>query len=225
MPRRPTVSPDRILAVAALEFAERGYAGARVDRIARRARVNKAMLYYHFGSKQALYRALLRQIFSSAAGRLHAIATSEAPPDQKIDRVIGEMAAFIAEHAFFPAIMLREVAEGGAHLDRDTLKALAGVPLAIGAIVQQGVAQKTLRSVHPIAAYFTMFAPILMYLAGTPIRKELAARHLGDMSSLPPDLFVQQLQRSVRLAFAVPRTRQPARHTRHHPHRTSHLAR
>src|SRR5207248_3029234 len=38
MPRRPRVSPDRILAAAALEFAERGFGGARVDRIARRAR-------------------------------------------------------------------------------------------------------------------------------------------------------------------------------------------
>ena len=60
MPRRPRVSPDRILAAAAAEFAERGFGGARVDRIARRARVNKAMLYYHFRSKRELYRTLLR---------------------------------------------------------------------------------------------------------------------------------------------------------------------
>ena len=60
MARPARVSPDRILAAAAVEFAARGYAGARVDRIARRARVNKAMLYYHFRSKQGLYRALLR---------------------------------------------------------------------------------------------------------------------------------------------------------------------
>jgi AcrR family transcriptional regulator len=54
MARRARVSPDRILAAAALEFAERGFAGARVDRIARRANVNKAMLYYHFMSKDRL---------------------------------------------------------------------------------------------------------------------------------------------------------------------------
>lgn len=215
MARRATVSPDRILAVAALEFAERGYAGARVDRIARRARVNKAMLYYHFGSKQTLYRALLRQIFSHAAARLQAVAASDATPEQKIERVIAVMAAFIAEHSFFPAIMLREVAEGGSHLDRGTLEALAAVPLAVGAIVQQGVARKTLRSVHPIAAYFTMFAPILMYLAGTPIRKELTARHLADLSSLTPELFIQQLQESVRLAFAAPRQQRATRRTAH----------
>src|SRR6476659_9129707 len=113
MPRPSRVSPDRILAAAALEFSARGYAGARVDRIARRARVNKAMLYYHFGSKQSLYRALLRRLFSRAADRLQPIAASAVPADEKIARVISAIAAFTAEHAYFPAIMLREVADGG----------------------------------------------------------------------------------------------------------------
>src|SRR5580765_8275259 len=144
MPRPARVSPDRILAAAALEFSERGYAGARVDRIARRAGVNKAMLYYHFGSKQSLYRILLRQIFSRAADRLQPIAAAELPAEDKIIRLIGAIAAFTAEHAFFPAIMLREVADGGVHLDRETLKVLAALPLTVGAIVRQGVAERTL---------------------------------------------------------------------------------
>jgi AcrR family transcriptional regulator len=217
MARPATVSPEQILNAAALEFSERGYAGARVDRIARRARVNKAMLYYHFGSKQSLYRALLRQLFSRAAERLQPIVADPLPADQKITRLISTIAAFIAEHAFFPAIMLREVADGGAHLDRDTLKALARVPMAVGAVVQQGVADGTVRDVHPMAAYFSMLAPIVFYLAAEPIRKELAARHLANVASLTPEVFVEQLQETVRLAFvsAEPRrSRDPVRSTR-----------
>src|SRR4051812_41027023 len=149
MPRPARVSPARILAAAALEFAARGYAGARVDRIARRARVNKAMLYYHFGSKQSLYRALLRQIFSRVADSLQPIAAAPLSADAKIDKVIATIAAFIAEHSFFPAIMLREVADGGVHLDQDTLTALARVPGVVGTVVQQGVADGTVRDVHP----------------------------------------------------------------------------
>ena len=202
MARPATISPDQILLAAAVEFAERGYAGARVDRIARRARVNKAMLYYHFGSKRSLYRALLRQVFSRAADRLQTIAVAERSADDKIGLVIETIAAFVREHAFFPAIMLREVADGGVHLDADTLRALSRVPLAVGAIVQQGVDARTVRPVHPMAAYFMMLAPIVFYLAGEPIRRELAARHLADVASLTPDLFVQQLQQTVRLAFS-----------------------
>src|SRR5581483_4728087 len=124
MPRPARVSPDRILAAAAAEFSERGFAGARVDRIARRARVNKAMLYYHFKSKQHLYRTLLRGMFTAAAERILRIAGSDAPPPDKLDAAIAAMAALIEEHAVFPAVMMREVAEGGRPLDRETLRAL-----------------------------------------------------------------------------------------------------
>jgi len=218
MARLATVSPEQILSAAALEFAERGYAGARVDRIARRAGVNKAMLYYHFVSKQALYRALLRQIFSRAADRIQPIATASLPADAKIDQVIATMAGFIEDHAFFPAIMMREVAEGGAHLDPDTLKALARIPSAVGTIVQQGIADGSVRPMHPIAAYFTMFAPIVMYLAGEPIRKELAAHHLANVASLTPEVFVAQLQQTIRLGFAVRETPRRARRGRIRSH-------
>ena len=85
MARPARVSPDAILAAAALEFAARGFAGARVDRIARRARVNKAMLYYHFTSKERLYRTLLRRMFTRAAERLRAIGAGDGTSAEKVD--------------------------------------------------------------------------------------------------------------------------------------------
>jgi TetR/AcrR family transcriptional regulator len=52
---------ERILRAALAEFSAKGFAGARTDAIARRARVNKRMLYYCVGPKQALYREVLRR--------------------------------------------------------------------------------------------------------------------------------------------------------------------
>ena len=202
MARPARVSPDVILAAAALEFAERGFGGARVDRIATRAKVNKAMIYYHFKSKQRLYRALLRRMFSLAAERLQAIAAAHGTPADKVDRAIAGMAAFIQEHTFFPAIMLREVAEGGAHLDRETLQTLAAVPRAVAGIVQQGVASGDFRPVDPVFAYFSMLAPIVFYLAGAPIRKEISHLHVIDMRALSLAAFVQQAQESARRSLA-----------------------
>ena len=197
MPRTARVSPDRILAAAALEFAARGFAGARVDRIARLARVNKAMLYYHFKSKDRLYHTLLRRMFTLAAERMQTIGSADASPAEKIDRVIAGMAAFIDEHAFFPKIMLREVAEGGAHLNSETLAALAAVPRAVGAIVQQGVDSGAFRAVNPLFAYFSMLAPVIFFLAGSPIRKELAPL-LAAASTPPAAAFVTHQQYAIR---------------------------
>jgi TetR/AcrR family transcriptional regulator len=200
MARPARVSPDRILAAAAHEFAARGYAGARVDRIARRARVNKAMLYYHFHSKQSLYRALLRDTFGRAAERLQEIAASAAPPADQLDSVIAAIAAFVRQHQFFAAIMLREIAESGAHLDADTVAALAALPRIVGGIIQRGVDERVFRPVHPLAAYFSMLAPMVVYLAGAPIRRRMSA-HLVSGPPLTDDVFVRHIQDTMRRAL------------------------
>jgi AcrR family transcriptional regulator len=209
VPRPARVSPDRILAAAAVEFAARGYAGARVDRIARRARVNKAMLYYHFGSKQALYRALLRETFAAAATRLQAVVASDAPADQLVDRVIATLHQLITERAYLPAIMMREIAEGATHLDRETIAALAEVPRTIGAFVQRGVESGQFRPIHPLAAYLQMLAPLIMFLGAAPVRRELADGPLEPMKTLTPEIFVRELQHSIRRALEPTRRHEP----------------
>lgn len=192
-----------VFRAAAQEFAERGFDAARVDRIAARARVNKAMLYYHFGSKAELYRTLLRQVFTRAGARLQAVAGSAAPPADKLHQAIAGMADFIDDHAFFPAIMLREVADGGARLDPSTLAALAAVPAAFAAIVQQGVTSGAFRPVHPMAAYFQIFPPVVMFLAGSNIRRELAQLRLAAGTALTDAAFVAHMQEAVIRALAA----------------------
>ena len=58
--RDPDRTRRRILAAALAEFSAKGFAGARVDAIARRARGNKRMLYHYFGNKEDLFTAVLR---------------------------------------------------------------------------------------------------------------------------------------------------------------------
>ena len=210
MGRKARVSPDRILAAAEVEFAARGFAGARVDRIARRARVNKAMIYYHFRSKQELYRALLRRMFQTIGDRLREVAASDDSPAAKIDRVVATLAELVGEHAHLPAVMLREIADGGARLDRDTLAALAALPAVVAGIVQQGVTEGAFRPVPPIFAYFAMVAPIIFYRASAPIRAEVTDLHLVDLR-LTPEAFVHHMQEAQRriLAGAGPSRSRP----------------
>src|SRR5437016_13458840 len=59
--RNPERTQERILKAAFKEFAGKGFAGARVDSIARRAGINKRMLYHYFGDKEALFREVLRR--------------------------------------------------------------------------------------------------------------------------------------------------------------------
>jgi AcrR family transcriptional regulator len=83
MPRDPARTRRGILEAALREFARVGPAGARVDRIAAEAGVNKRMLYHYFGNKAGLYRALLgeherllAEASAHVSGRLAALDAS-----------------------------------------------------------------------------------------------------------------------------------------------------
>jgi len=60
---------QKIIAAALEEFATRGKQGARIDRIAKNAGVNKAMIYYHFDSKDSLYLEVVTSFFRSVSKR------------------------------------------------------------------------------------------------------------------------------------------------------------
>ena len=67
MPRDADRTRRRILAAAIDEFAASGYAGARIDRIAARADVNKRMIYHHFGGKPVVFEAVLADRLATGA--------------------------------------------------------------------------------------------------------------------------------------------------------------
>lgn len=71
-PRDPERTRRRILEAALKEFSFRGFSGARVDAIAKRAGANKRMLYHYFGDKAGLFRAVLRYKIHDRQTRIEA---------------------------------------------------------------------------------------------------------------------------------------------------------
>ncbi|MCI2422034.1 TetR family transcriptional regulator [Saccharopolyspora sp. K220] len=67
MPSNAEATKDRIFQAAVAEFAAHGIAGARVDRIAKQARANKQLIYAYFGSKDALFSAVLERTMDELA--------------------------------------------------------------------------------------------------------------------------------------------------------------
>jgi AcrR family transcriptional regulator len=76
-----------ILDVATREFAERGFSGARVDEIAERTRTTKRMIYYYFGSKQALFVAVLERAYAAIRAAEQTIEVDHLDPAAAIRRL------------------------------------------------------------------------------------------------------------------------------------------
>ncbi|MEO8522426.1 MAG: TetR/AcrR family transcriptional regulator [Acidobacteriota bacterium] len=163
----------RLLAAAAADFAERGFAGASVDRIARHARVNKAMIYYHFHSKTALYRDLLRDMFEAVGRRVRDTARAPLDPADKIRAFVEAIATEAEARPHFPPIWFREIADGGRHLDARTTRAMTAVISTLGAIVAEGVAAGRFRPVPPLFVHAGIVGPLLLYFASGEVRRRL----------------------------------------------------
>jgi len=190
-----SASRTRILAAAAREFAARGYAGANVDRIARTARLNKAMIYYHFASKAALYHEILNDMFGAVRGRVVEIARSPAAPQEKIRRYVAAIAGEAEARPHFPPIWLREIAEGGEHIDRATVGYVRDVLGALSSIIDEGVRAGRFHRVNPLVFQGGVIAPLMFFFATTRVRRRLARGGATGAADISADEVVAHLQR------------------------------
>jgi TetR/AcrR family transcriptional regulator len=196
--RRPARdSKAAVFQAAALEFSERGYDAAGTDRIAARARLNKAMLYYHFGSKRDLYLAVVRDMVGTVGSRARAIADGDGTAEQKLDRWIETLVEEAAARPWFPPIMLREIAAGAPHFDARIFRLMNDVFGAVKDIIVQGQREGVFRAADPLLSHLTIMPPILIFfvrqrvLASAKIAKGLAEPRAIDE-------FIHHMQASVR---------------------------
>ena len=163
----------RLVAAAAAEFAAHGFAGANVDRIARAARVNKAMIYYHFHSKAALYREILGDMFRAVCARVRVVADAEIAPEEKIRGFIEAIAAEAQARPHFPPMWFREIAEGGRHVDDATLGDIAAIVGMLTEIIREGVDSRRFQPVNPLLVHGGIVGPVLLFFASDRLRKRI----------------------------------------------------
>ena len=114
--------PDRtsrtILNAAIEEFTEVGLGGARVDRIAEKAGVNKRMLYHYFGNKDDLFLAALEEIYVRIRNAEHALDLEHASPDEAIRKLVTFTWNYFIENPSFISVLNNENLHKAEHLKR-----------------------------------------------------------------------------------------------------------
>jgi AcrR family transcriptional regulator len=186
-----------ILEVATREFAERGYAGARVDEIAAQMRTTKRMIYYYFGGKEQLYVAVLEAAYS----RIRA-AEREAEVDHLEPRAaIRRLAELTFDHHEANPDFIRLVSIENVHRAEHIAKFSSFGHLnspaieLIGRILERGRAEGIFRrdidavDVHMLISSFCVFRVANRHTFGTifdrdlldPDRREHYRAMLGDV--------------------------------------------
>ena len=188
-------SRARLFAAAADEFAARGFAGANVDHIAAAARLNKAMIYYHFPSKAALYSEIIRDMFDAVGRRVHEVAASSLSPEDKVRGFIDAMAREGEARPHFPRMWLREIAEGAGHVDRATLRYAREVIDTLGRIIDEGCRAGRFQPANPVLIQIGIVAPLMVFNATPVLRRKLARAGASGAATISRDDVVAHIQR------------------------------
>lgn len=109
---------EQIMSAAVKEFVALGYSGARMQAIADKAGINKALLHYHFSSKEKLYHMVLKAQFSVLAGSLIDFFSSEEEFEPWLRRLIGKLLKEFSVRPHFSRFIIWELNTQGKHLPR-----------------------------------------------------------------------------------------------------------
>ena len=206
-PRNSVLTKASILAAGRLEFAERGFEGARVDAIAERAGANKRLLYHYFGNKEDLYRAVLLDAYQEIRRGERALSLDQYGPVEAMDRLVRFTFRHFLANTWFPRLLGTENIENARFLKTlPDIKALHS-PLVgqIEGIVARGnEAGIFRRDVDPVQLYISIAALGFFYVSNTATLSVIFERDLTSIG------MVQEREaHAVEMVLDYLRTRTP----------------
>ena len=173
---RPEESRAAILNAAVAEFAELGIAGARTDAIARAAHVNKALVYYYFKDKDALYEAVLDHVFTGMRARVMPVLESKLPPRQKMLEYLGVYFDYIAANPRIPRVVQAEWMRAGAgtsRMQRVAKEYFRPIFEKLAEVLREGIEAGEFRAVNPMDFLPSVAAVVVFYFSAAPLMKTL----------------------------------------------------
>lgn len=199
---RPEESRTAILQAAIREFAREGIAGARTDAIAKAAKVNKALLYYYFHDKDALYGAALDHVFQERNRRLMPVLAADVPPGEKILRYVGAFFDYLAENPAHREMVQRELFHVPRRGQMQRIVKLYMRPMfeEMVKVLRQGIATGVFRPIDPMQFIPSMAAVVVHYFGSANFLKlmtnedplspeKLAARRAAVLDFISAALF------------------------------------
>jgi TetR/AcrR family transcriptional regulator len=159
---------ENILTQATVEFASKGYDGARVDSIAERCGLSKNMLYHYFGSKDGLFVAVLERTYEILRARQGDLSLRALGPEEAMERLVEHTFWAFVENPDVIAILNSENLHQGRHIARSTRIQELYNPLVamIRDVLARGAKEGAFRpGVDPIKLYISLASLAYHYIS------------------------------------------------------------
>jgi AcrR family transcriptional regulator len=163
-------SQKDILGAAMIEFAESGLGGARMERIAERAGVNKRLIYYYFESKESLFLAVLEAAYENIRSEERQLSLSQVEPIEAIRRLISFTWNYYLAHPEFLTLLNSENLHRARHLKQSKKILAMHSPLVqtLADVLERGHRLGIFRAgVDPVQLYVSIAGLSYFYLGNS----------------------------------------------------------
>jgi TetR/AcrR family transcriptional regulator len=185
--RDAAATQEALIAAAVNEFSRNGFAGARVDEIARVAGVNKQLVYHYFDSKQGLYLVALESVYAEIREKEKSLSLGALAPLEAMTQLIAFSFDYLAEHPEFLALLTDENRNQGAHiLESERLQKMHSPFIEmLEATLERGVAQGVFRSDYDaINLYISIAGISYFFFSNNHTLSAIFGKPLGSRGAL-----------------------------------------
>jgi TetR/AcrR family transcriptional regulator len=178
---------ERIVDAAVREFAQNGLRGARMDKIAKRAGINKQLLYHHLGGKEDVYLAALEHVYADFRLREQELDLERLEPWPALKKFLCFKFEYLSTHADYVALLMDENMHRGRHVRRSKVLAKMHADLVgkLGAVVRRGEKKGVFRrGVDPLQLYISAAALCYFYFGNVHTLTAVLQRKLLSKAAL-----------------------------------------
>ena len=192
-----------ILKVATAEFADKGLSGARVDAIAAATATSKRMIYYHFGSKEGLYLAVLEESYRRIREIEAQLNLEDLAPEDALRKLVAFTFDYQQDNEEFIRLVMNENMHRGEYLAQSRSIQDLNVPAidAVRRVYQRGVQAKVFRrGIDPTDLHMSISALCFFSVANRHTFSLIFKRDLSEPAALRArrDSIVEMIVRFVR---------------------------
>jgi TetR/AcrR family transcriptional regulator len=198
-------SRQRILKAALKEFSLHGFSGARIERIARSARINKAMIFYYFSSKKKLYQRVVREVLEQFVPMITGLIAANPTAEDFLERLPSLYVGFVSRHPDFVRMVAMELIQNPVNITsiftgiirEKTEQGLHGPVQMIG-LIEKWIAENSVSEKDPFQFMLNIVSLSLLFLLGIPFLEAVFQLSPdGTQAALRGDEFYQKRAESI----------------------------
>ncbi|MCC2545017.1 TetR/AcrR family transcriptional regulator [Hymenobacter sp. BT175] len=160
---------ELILEAAQAVFLEKGLAGARMQEIADRAGINKALLHYYFRSKEKLSALIIERAIGVILPRVMAVLDTDMELFDKIRLVVDTYLTFVSRNSFLPLFIINEVNRNPQFFFRTVVEKERTHLDKFRRQVEEAVAQGRIHPINPAQLFMNVMSLVIFPFLGKPI--------------------------------------------------------